>query len=287
MTHLIRIFGERHTGTRAMIRMVLDTDGLQLAREIEPADAETSVNGIDVDAIRDTLPQPWSQIYREALKDHIDAQRGPFSSWKHGTPSYHPDYKTKRVAALFAVRNPYSWAIALHRRPHHIIGARNLPLPEFLKRMWMTTQRDRTDPILATPLDLWNIKLRGFRQFQKDAESDGVATALIRFEPFVLSPVETFATALCALGIRDITPVHDATPTKRHGDPATDRRTYYETEAWRDDLDPETVDFINAHIDWDLAAGCGYEQIDPNTLPEPEPNKATGLSRLWAKGSSG
>lgn len=289
MDRLIRIFGERHTATRALIRIVETTPGIALARRAGRGNEPTSLNGVDEDFIKESLRQPWSRVYREALKDYIDKQRGPLSTWKHGVPVYDNIYKERNVSTMFSVRHPYSWALAMHRRPHHSFGSRKNTLAEFVEHVWMSTDRDLTEKFLPSPMDLWNLKLKGFREFEKEALDNGVPTALIRFEDFVVDPVETFSTTLLKCRIEGITPVHDSSSTKRFGKSGEERRNYYKNELWQSDLDPESVAIMNDRVDWDLAQACGYEKMSPDQFSKKDtleqPTKFS-LASLWKKSGS-
>jgi len=126
----IKVFGERHTATRAIIKMIDEADGVGgaghpgvKARDLQPYREM-------FDQLLEVMNGPWKKVYREAVRDLQDDKVGPVGAWKHAAPRYGGEFKTYDVRVLFTVRNPYSWIVSLHKRPYHYLGAPKAGWPE-------------------------------------------------------------------------------------------------------------------------------------------------------------
>ena len=260
----IKVFGERNTGTRAIMRMIASVEGLHIERGNAPhpqfaeglANVEANERGI------------WKRIYREALKDARQDSLGPLGAWKHAAPHYCEAYKNADVKVIFMVRNPYSWALSLFRHPYHILADRPRNLTGFLSQRWLTLRRDGLAmPVLDSPMRLWTLKLRAYAAFRLAAGSG--RTAIIRFEDFVHAPESELARTLAGFNLPNAPIVALAEPTKPGGQSGADRQRYYAGEVWREALTPTDVALINAMVDWDIAAAHGYQRICPSEMSAP------------------
>ena len=268
MDRLIKVFGERNTATRAVIRMIDAAPGIQGVAHEGVADETLEPYNDMIRQVEEVYKGPWKRVYREAIKDIRGETLGPLGAWKHGAPLYNAAYREFDVGVIFMVRNPYSWITSLHRRPYHNMGRRNGTLTEFVSFPWMTVGRDNVDKILPSPMLLWPLKLRAYETFKKAAYEDGVPCTWIRFEDFVQFPVKCLTDALKALalppeGLRALT-----RPTKPYGKLPEERRSYYGKEVWRGALCCHSVKKINDLIDWSLAESHGYARLDPADFPD-------------------
>ena len=265
---IIKVFGERNTGTRAAIQMIDAASGVGGAGH--PGVPQRKLRGfVEQEAALDgVFKDAWKKVYREAIRDQKSAAAGPVGVWKHAAPFYHSDFKRFDVRVLFLVRNPYSWALSLHRRPYHNMGARRADFAEFLGVPWMTLGRDQVDKILPSPMDLWSLKLSAYRQFARDARRDGMPSAVMTFEDFTHDPVGalTEAAEVVSGKVVAFTPV--AGSTKKDGVKASERRDYYANELWRADLTAQSVALINERVNWDIAQHFGYARLDPSDFPD-------------------
>jgi hypothetical protein len=259
----VKVFGERNCGTRAAIRMITDAKGVD--HYAPPAlDAHTESAFVHWSGLIETAHDgPWRRMYRETLLDMRYAARGALGAWKHAAPIYEDDYRREGVNVLFMVRNPYSWILALHRRPYHDLAQRHVGFDIFLRRVWHALGRDGVEPFLRTPLMLWNRKLAAYTRFAHMAHGQNLRTAFLRFENFVDAPQIALMQTLRELGAAPgaLAPLH---PTKPMGRSARERKHYYGCEAWRADLCAEDVAYINTIIDWDLASLFGYARLNPS-----------------------
>ncbi len=264
----IKVFGERNTATRAVIRMIDAADGVT-------GTGRPGVTGADLRPFREMAQTlegitgaAWRKVYREAVRDLQDDVLGPVGAWKHAAPVYAPDFVTHGVAVLFTIRNPYSWALALHRRPYHQLGHRVEDFEGFLRQPWLSLGRDRVDKILGSPMDLWSLKLKAYLEFERQAAIGGTRFERLSFEDFVLDPAKSLGAALSALAGREVEVEELEGSTKKGGLDGAGRRHYYASEGWRDGLTASAVAHINARIDWAVAAQYGYAPLDPRDFPD-------------------
>ena len=263
----IKVFGERNTATRAVIRMIDGADGVRGAGH--PGVASEDLAGFkDLEQRLDVSKGgAWKKVYREAIRDLREERLGVVGAWKHTAPEYGPDFSRFDVRVLFMVRNPYSWAVSLHRRPYHFFGHRIEDFDAFLRFPWMTMGRDRVDKILDSPIDLWTRKLQSYQSFEKAAQAAGTDCETLRFEDFVSDPEVSLGHVLSRLVGFDVTVRELAEPTKPDGLGAEARRVYYDQEGWKQGLTASSVAYINERVDWELAARYGYERLTPDDFP--------------------
>ena len=124
----IKVFGERNTGTRAVVRMLLDHKGV--------APVSPGYKKPDLDALATRINENLSGYHRELFNDALEDIRcsrlGGISAWKHAAPLVDESYAAKEASVLFLVRDPYSWIAAFFRNPYHA----RAPLPATLTAFW-------------------------------------------------------------------------------------------------------------------------------------------------------
>ncbi len=265
---LIKVFGERHTATRAIIRMIDGAEGVDgvghpgvKGRELQPYREM-------FDHVLEEMRGPWKKVYREAVRDAQDDKVGPVGAWKHAAPRYGEDFGQYDVRVLFSVRNPYSWAVSMHKRPYHYLGAPKADFLEFLEFPWVSMGRDRVERILHSPMDMWSRKLEAYQSFEAEALAAGTPVQTLKFEDFVQDPSGSLGGALSALAGNPIVVEELEAPTKRDGLAAEARRVRYRDELWRNALTAPCVEFINGRVNWDIAARYGYGRLSPSDFPD-------------------
>ncbi len=278
---LVKVFGERNTGTRALLQMLRRSGEVTLRMagagpEVEQRrreDLEARISGQFTGA--------WRKLYMDALRDNLRHRTDPLVAWKHAAPEWHESFADERANVIFMVRNPYSWVLSMVRRPYHIAGRRPAGLEELLARPWLTQRRDNTDILLSDVMALWHAKLDAYRCFCGQAKAGGVNTTILNFEAFVADPVASTRAALLKCGI----PSENLHPARRNtkdsGQHLSDIQDYYAREGWRADLNDRSVEMINARMDWTLAAEFGYSRLSPEDFA---PLAETGLKLNAATG---
>jgi hypothetical protein len=119
----------------------------------------------------------------EAQKDQAYAATADsFWGWKHAcapTRVYvglHAD-ASRSIVFVVTSKNPYSWLLSMWRHPYHYLGAKPATFNAFLRRPWGVVGREnfegcggdpqrhaRHQQHFASPVDLWNRKLRSWAQ---------------------------------------------------------------------------------------------------------------------------
>lgn len=253
----IKVFGERNTGTRAVIRMLRSLDGVSISFPDAPMP--------DLDLLSARVEEALSgfhrELYNDALQDIRRERLAGLSAWKHAAPVIDGSYLEKAASVLFLVRDPYSWIAALYRHPYHKRTPKQKSLEAFLQCPWLTTKRDNTEPILLSPMMLWNEKLRAYCTF---AAAAPVPSTVLSFEAFVVDPVGALAEALDRFGIASAGLAEIEEPTKTKGVDRENRLAYYRAAKWEQELSPKAVKLINALVDWDVAATFGYQKRAPS-----------------------
>ncbi|MEM8788964.1 MAG: hypothetical protein AAGE76_11945 [Pseudomonadota bacterium] len=266
--HIVKIFGERNTGTRAAIRLVRQVEGVSLrvrARETPPVDTATEV------AIEGAMKGHWKRLYLQAMADDLAAPEAADDPWKHAVPRLTPAMRAARVKTLILVRDPYSWLLGLARRPYHIKGPNAESLEDFVARPWLTEGREGMPAVVASPVDLWRAKTSGGMIYRDTAIAAGLACEILRFEDFLADPAGSVIAALQRMDVdcADLRPAR--TNTKRGEADLSRLQAYYAAEAWRVRFSRETVARVNARLDAETVAAAGYALRDPADFAEAVP----------------
>ncbi len=259
----VKVFGERNTGTRALIRMLAAQDGVRMQPFGERGALNLPQNADLRAVIEATYKGKWRKVYRDALRDNEQAVACPTKAWKHALPVWDQAFAVKRAHVVFCVRNPYSWALSLARRPYHQKGPKTTRMEDFVVQPWLTVARDNMEAVLPSPMELWNRKVAAYGAFMRQAD---VPVRVIRFESFVADPAGEVRQVLSDFGI----PFGDVLPVASTKSPAMtlkDISAYYAREDWRKLLTAEVVTAINGSIDWELAAQYGYYRLKPAEFP--------------------
>lgn len=269
MKRKVKLFGERNTATRALKQMLIKADSVTLAlAPDEQARAQEQRALADVTAdIQDSYKFEWRRLYLDASRDTGVPHDAPFRLWKHASPFWHDDYAHDDVSVIFMVRNPYSWALSMARKPYHMKAPRTADFEQFLSRPWLSERRDNCPILLRSVLHLWNHKLAAYQRFAMRARNAGVRCQFIRFEDFLADPSLALGQALWVMGIPPTGLEAVATSTKDASQRLSDLQDYYLTEGWRMRLTQATVRKVNAEINWGLADTFEYPCLDPQDFP--------------------
>ncbi len=160
--HLIKVFGERNTGTRAILKMVRAMPNLTtvVPDMKKPSDFKEMQR-----RIKDRFRGKWLDEYMEAFSFENRNRVGGVAAWKHAAPHFDQSYAKAEANVVFVVKNPYSWMVSLYKRPHHAKGISCETLEQFVDHPWLTLPKDRVDAVLNSPMYLWNEKLRAYADF--------------------------------------------------------------------------------------------------------------------------
>jgi hypothetical protein len=242
--HLIKLFGERNTGTKYLKRLI-------------------ELN-LDVRQMRDSMPR-WIGRLQNLLPD-IEYLRDLYFrltwrinlGWKHGKVKL-PAKIRPNIGFVTLSKNPYSWLLSLHKRPYHHHTPRT-DFETFLASSWQTVWRDNLEIAeLPNPIMLWNIKNQSYLALAQQHP-----TILLRYEDLVNNPpgqIEHIATTFdLKRKTAQFVDFHESTK-KDTGKDFSYYQDYYLNEKWRNKLSPRAINLINKSLDANIAEQFGYVQI--------------------------
>lgn len=261
----VKVFGERNTGTRAMIRMLRSHPDIRTRADHRPDSNDHLSNSEFRSFIDRKYRGKWRKIYLDALLDNQKILECPTRAWKHTLPVWDEAYDRSGAHVIFCVRNPYSWAVSLSKKPYHQQGPRTNGLEAILAQPWLTLARENMPPLLRSPLELWNGKVQAYREFAKSAV---VPTFFIRFEDFVSDPENTLRLALKSFDVEPSRIPAMQTSTKSKWRTLAEISEYYRSEVWKAALSSSSVEAINSAVNWELASEFGYRRLDPKDFAQ-------------------
>jgi hypothetical protein len=251
----IKVFGERNTGTRALVQMLKNNS----KSEFYPGTmAELSELELTASARRARNPRRNSKKEKEI--DKVFQGRGLLERWKHSATFTTEDdlVNLPKTAFLLTVRHPLSWLTALYRRPYHILVERPGDLVSFANLNWKTVKRENLPHKTYKPLDLYEEKLKSYRHLIERLENSQHLFRVIQFEHFVTHQEATFDELRQLLDeppptFKELT---TATKDKDQQKNSDFYAFYYANEVWRQDY-PE-VEFVSNTVAPDLLEFFGY-----------------------------
>lgn len=258
MAAVLKVYGERNTGTNYLDRLIaLNLDVVQLPGVV-PA---------------------WVMQLQEAAPGHEWLRDAYFSltfksnlGWKHACVSspgkLQRACKSRRrnnqsVRIVTVTKNPYSWLLSLYRRPYHQYWKQKPSFEEFVARPWRTTTREHAPRLLDSPVALWNLKNAAYLQI-----SDEVPVARVRYEDLLAAPDKVIDTVAADLNLERMTSefVNVESSTKNDGKDFDYYVNYYLAEQWRPELSVEALRLINEQLDERLLEVYGYQSIAPQVV---------------------
>jgi hypothetical protein len=249
-----KIFGERHTATKALRRLV-ETNSTAVL--LPSAPSELAHFGQDrVDAAR-LLPL----AEREAQFDHAFRLAGPLHAWKHGLGAFAEPEAWRPYLVLLTFRHPASWLLAMLRKPYHALVPVPRTLAEFIEMVWQPVERDGLGPGRLPLLELYNRKARAALRFAEQLRALGSPCAVVRQEDFVADQEWCFHRVRGRLpGVSEhVVPVEQS--TKEAGLDRHHYRDRYGRLAWLDEIDSRSAALIDAAVDWHALAALGYAPV--------------------------
>jgi len=265
----IKVFGERNTGTRVLLRM-LEQQAHVLTYPVDAIDGPDIFHSPKYDPLREQIAKsfdgPWHRLYRDVIRDMETIGNCPTRGWKHAAAVWNEAYNVQQAHVVFCVRNPYSWLLSLMKHSYHIVGPRPATVEEFVVRPWLTLEREEMERLVISPMELWNIKLRSYESFS--AQAVQIPPQVIRLEDFVADAEGVVRGVLDGFGIPVSRMQKLAVSTKKDARTAAEISAYYAREGWRENLTSGVVETLNSQIDWEIAARHEYTWLDPQDFPE-------------------
>ncbi len=241
---IIKLYGERNTGTNYLSRITaLNTNAVML---------------------KGTAPEFGILRRFEFLKDgYFYFTQHENLGWKHSIPDVeaikkHKDFNNLKIITV--TKNPYSFLLSLFRKPYQIIGKRPATFDEFLKRKWITVNRENYKPkIFKSPAELWNAKNEAYISLH---QKTNLPVLNLTYEKLLEDPEATISHIIQELKLQSKNGFTNiARSTKEKGKDYDYYKDYYLNELWRKELNDGQIKLINQYLNKDLLKHFGYSLI--------------------------
>ena len=249
---LLKLYGERNTGTRYFTRLV--NKNLRV---------KTLEGGL-----------PWGIRKRiKYIKRIMSARRLEeiylyvtfpwYLGWKHMRVMDAGDLRKYRVCSknlsfVTLTKNPYSWLLSLHRNPYQKGRLQDLDFETFLNTKWITTPFENAPEIISSPVKLWNIKNAAYLQLK-----DQLPTMHFTYEILLEDPEKVISqiSDKFSLDWKVDKFVNYEKSTKEKDKSLDYYRDYYLQEKWKEDLSARAISIINSQLDDSLMNYFSYQKL--------------------------
>ena len=247
----VKIYGERNTGTNYLSALLDKNLDVELLPGVVP---------FAVDVVQALLPG------HEAIKTLYNSLTFPrHLGWKHmlvGNDNHLAEchLQSPGFLCITLTKNPYSWLLSLHRRPHNhpSYEKKSLDFDAFLCSEWPAIGRENVPEPFKNPVDLWNRKNAAYLELARKID-----VVSLRYEELVMDPRQAVAKVAERLGVDHDSTSFENVSESTKGDAMTfdSYQSYYAENRWKDQLDARSLAFINRQLDHDLRERLGYELI--------------------------
>ncbi len=260
MNHIIqiKIFGERNTGTNWLEKIILANYDIPLIHH-------QGIINREITAEQKSFLNQYSKELRAALRERLidnifESQKAKkLFGWKHSAVHYSYLSKVplfKKTGFIFLVKNPYSFLKSLHVRPYHSLVKVPKNLDEFVLSPWMTVHRDYTlEPLLKSPLELWNLKTSSYLSFMKKYEN----CLILRYEDLLEDYDLIFRLIKQKFSIQPILKLKITNSTKDQELKLADYQKKYLEYDPQQGFEIPTLDFIQSSLNRDLIDFLEYK----------------------------
>lgn len=263
MTRVLKIFGERNSGTNLLWRLLAKNFHVQLLRGTVPRWHMPLAAARLLSKCNASSPR-----LRERVLDHYFRTR--FAStlgWKHGAPDLDriTSWHRRHIRFVIITRNPYAWALSMFRRPYHA-HRRFTDIDEFLRFSYPVYTRDNI-PASGLPAPaLWTAKHNRYLTFLAQIAHG----THIRYEELLEHGTSSLRRIARTLDLEATGPLQMEQRSVKSNDTATLSKysEYYLSEAWRHHLTNSCVRMINGHLSPQVVADLGYAILDPKDFPD-------------------
>lgn len=248
MTKLIKIYGERHTNTNYMSKLIeLNLHAREVPGTVPPSIVKVQKSLPGNELIRDLY---FFFTYRKNL------------GWKHTLVKPHKkliQYRLVNSSLTFITitKNPYSWLLSLYRKPYHQYFDVKPTFEGFLKSPWKTVCRENAHRVLPNPIELWNLKNKAYLQLSQEQTINLTSESLFEDAGKV---IETISKQF-AIGKKSQHFINYEQSTKDKKKNGAYYRDYYLSEKWRNKLSPKAIEIINETVDKGLMNHFGYQLL--------------------------
>jgi hypothetical protein len=247
MDKIVKIYGERNTGTNYLVEMFkLNFEIKVLKGAVDPK----------INRFINFSPNP------EMLRDlYFELANKYVLGWKHSEIKIDDFYTEnesflQKVRFIVLIKNPYSWLLSLYRRPYHYFGNKNASFENFLESPWRTMKRDNSRiSEYRNPIDMWNRKNKSYIDLKSCFN-----VIIIKYEEMIKDHIKTLRYIEKAL---KLTKKNDSLSnfnksTKDSNKDFDFYKDYYGNERWKQKLTNENIKTINSYLNKDLIKYFDY-----------------------------
>lgn len=258
MKKLIKIYGERNTGTNYLENLIRLNLDVKILRGKTP-DLIWSL-GNATKKMMPNLSREYSiiEIFEDA---YFKISSSHNFGWKHEliTPIRIKEIKEYKnpIYFIILVKNPYSWLLSLYKNPYSPEKI-NINFEQFLIEPFKTLKRENHPDHFENPIILWNEKNKSYIQIKKS-----LPAIIIKFEDILPDPKSAIDSISKQFNTKkrfdDFKNITESTKEKPKN--FSYYQNYYLKEIWKEKLDKKSIDIINKYLDEDLLNYFGYEKI--------------------------
>ena len=248
MRPVIKIYGERNTGTNYLLKLLRRNLEVDLLRGVVPWYVR--------------IPFPQSELARD-LYFAVTSRWN--LGWKHCLAPLPAAVRALRghsdnLLFVTLTKNPYSWLLSLYRHPHHY--RRELgTFQQFLTAPWATVRREKTVSEYPNPIIMWNEKNTAYLRLAAE-----MPTANLKYEDLLADPEQTLVQLATRYSIKrsrpDFANVIASTKEREGAKDFSYYQNYYLHEQWRAELQALALHTINKYLDFDLMRQFGYKKLE-------------------------
>jgi len=240
---MIKIYGERNTNTNYLEKLI-------------------ELN-LEVSQLRGVVPMGIAKLqkqysHKEFIKDlYFFATIKKNFGWKH--QKLPKEFPNQDIKFITITKNPYAWLLSLYKKPYHQ-KYKVFPktFEEFLLTPWKTLGRDKINQkVLASPVELWNIKNRSYMEFHSKY------LIHLKSEDIFDNPrkiIENISTQFNIATKKSFFQNYIKS-TKGASLVYEDYREYYLQEHWKESLSLSAINIINDKIDMTLMEYYDYDLL--------------------------
>jgi len=240
-TNLLKIYGERNTGTNYLIRLLKKNYKEEISMGVVPRGHWRR------------LEFTKDLYYSLTIKKNL--------GWKHGYIDMtkiedSPIFDSTGFITLS--KNPYSFLLSLYKRPYAIKGKKPDSFFEFIQKPWGVRGRENYHKkAFKNPIQMWNEKNKSYILFNEKFP-DKVLT--LKYENFLNDFSEQLTQVENKFSIQSINKHENLTASTKK-DPKTydDYKNYYLNRKYLEEFSAEELSFISSELDPDVLKYFGYD----------------------------
>jgi hypothetical protein len=250
---LIKIYGERNTGTNYLHQLVEGN-----------LDADLLPGSVPLSVLRWRGYLPKTEFFDEMVRDlYFFLNYRTNLGWKHSLVKPVEQlgkYKITQgnLSFVTVTKNPYSWLLSLYKRPYHQHWSEKPDFETFLSLPWCTVRRENSPKKFTNPIEMWNIKNRAYLQLKRK-----FPTIDLKYESLLLDPEQEVMSIKDQFSLTQKVKHFQNIEKSTKGDQKDFLyyQKYYIEERWRGKLSPTAIHTINEHLDFSLMEHFGYTKL--------------------------